>query len=194
MNLIEKEEFIKITKNNILDFYKEDFNKKYKRKYSIDYYLNLIFELINDVNNWNAISKLKIYNPIIKNNNKIPKYHWKTVQNLFNKWSRDGIFKIGFDNYINKKNINTNEIDLFIDTAFINNKYGVENIALNTDNKKKRSTKISFLSDADKFIYSVASVLINSNIKRKYKKRRTKNKKRRKQLYSEQKINNKKKV
>jgi hypothetical protein len=66
---------------------------------------------------------------------------------------------------------------LFIDTAFINNKYSVENIALNTDNKKKRSTKISFLSDVDKFIYSVASVPINSNIKRKYKKRRTKNKK-----------------
>jgi DNA-directed RNA polymerase len=51
MNLIEKEEFIKITKNNILNFYKEDFNKKYKRKYSINYYLNLIFEFINDVNN-----------------------------------------------------------------------------------------------------------------------------------------------
>jgi hypothetical protein len=39
----------------------------------------LIFEFINDVNNWNAISKLKIYNPIIKNNNKIPKYYWKTI-------------------------------------------------------------------------------------------------------------------
>ena len=57
MNLIEKDRFITITKNNILDIYKEDFNKKYKIKYSIDYYLNLIFELINDVNNWNSISK-----------------------------------------------------------------------------------------------------------------------------------------
>ena len=57
----------------------------------------------------------------------MPKYHWKSVQNFFNKWSRsrDGIFKIGFDNYINKKNINKNNIDLFIDTTFINNKYGV---------------------------------------------------------------------
>jgi hypothetical protein len=155
MNLIEKEEFIKITKNNILHVYKDNFDKKYKRKYSIDYYLNLIFELLNDVNNWNSISKLKIYNPIIKNNNNIPKYHWKTVQNLFNKWSHDCIFKIGFDNYINKKTINVNDIDLFIDTTFINNKYGIENIGLNTDNKKKRSTKISFLSDNDKFIYSV---------------------------------------
>ena len=180
MNLIEKDKFITITKNNILDIYKEDFNKKYKRKYSIDYYLNLIFELINDVNNWNSISKLKIYNPIVKNNNNMPNYHWKSVHNLFNKWSRDGIFKIGFDNYINKKNINTNDIDLFIDTTFINNKYGVENIALNTDNKKKKSTKISFLSDADKFIYSVVSVPINNNIKRKYKKRRKKNKKKKK--------------
>ena len=49
------------------------------------------------------------------------------------------------------------------------------------------------MSDADKFIYSVVTVPINSNIKRKYKKRRKTNKKRRKQLYNEQKINNKKK-
>jgi hypothetical protein len=91
---------------------------------------------------------------------------------LFNKWHDDRIFKIGFNNYINKKNINTNEIDLLIDTKIY--KYGVENIVLNTD-KKKRSTKISFLSDVEKFIYSVVSVPINSNIKKKYKKRRTKN-------------------
>ena len=65
---------------------------------------------------------------------------------------------------------------MFIDTAFINNKYGVKNIALNTDNKENRSTKISFLSDADEFLYSVVAVPINSNIKRKYKKKK-KNKK-----------------
>lgn len=195
MNFIEKDKFIEITKNNILKVYKDDFDKKYKRKYTIDYYLNLMFELINDVNNWHGISKLKIYNPINKNNNHIPKYHWKTVQNLFNKWSKDGIFKMGFDNYINDKTIKVNEIDLFIDTTQINNKYGVENIALNVDNKKKKATKISFLADHDKFIYSVCSVPINDKNKRKYKKRRKKNKKRRKQKYIKKiKKNNKKKV
>jgi hypothetical protein len=194
MNLFEKKEFINITKKNILEFYKENFDKKYKRKYTIDYYLDLMFELINDVNNWNSITKLKIYNPIQKFNNNIPKFHWKTVQNLFNKWSDDGIFKIGFDNFIHKKTIDINNIDLFIDTTFINNKYGVENIALNTDNKKKKSTKISLISDNDKFIYSVSYVPIN-NKKIKYKKRRKNNKKRRKQKYIKKiKLNNKKKV
>jgi hypothetical protein len=181
MNLAQKEEFIKITKNNILNFYKDNFEKKYKRKYTIEYYINLMFELINDVNNWHSISKLKIYNPIIKKNNNVPKYHWKTVQNLFNKWSHDGIFKMGFENYINKKTIKMDNIDLFLDSTFINNKYGVENVALNTDNKKKKSTKISVLSDNDKFIYSVDSISINNNNKKKYKKKRKKNKKRRKQ-------------
>jgi hypothetical protein len=72
-------------------------------------------------------------------------------------------------------------IDLFLDSTFINNKYGVENVTLNTDNKKKKSTKISVLSDNDKFIYSVDSISINKNNKKKYKKKRKKNKKRRKQ-------------
>ena len=62
-------------------------NDKKKRKYSIDYYLNLMFELINDTNNWNLISKLKIYNPINKKDISVTKYHWKTVHNLFNKWT-----------------------------------------------------------------------------------------------------------
>ena len=49
---------------------------------------------------------------------------------------------------------------------------------MNTDNKKKKSTKISFISDNDKFIYSVSYVKINTNNKRKYRKRRKLNKKR----------------
>ena len=64
----------------------------------------MIFELINYVNNWNSISKLKIYNPIVKNNNNMPKYHWKSVQNLFNKWY--SISKLKIYNSIVKNNNN----------------------------------------------------------------------------------------
>ena len=62
---------------------------------------------------------------------------------------------------------------------------------MNTDNKKKKSTKISFISNSDKFIYSVSYVKINTNNKRKYRKRRKLNKKRRKII---KKRKNKKKI
>ena len=76
MNISNKEIFIEITKKVILKFYNYKISKKYNRKYSIEYYLNLMFELINNVNNWNTIQKLKIYNPINKFDNTLPKYHW----------------------------------------------------------------------------------------------------------------------
>jgi len=182
MTLIDKEIFMKIIKNVIIKFYKDNFEKKYKRKYTIEYYLELIFELINDINKWDAIKKLNIYKPLKKKDNKIPKYHWKSIQNIYYKWCKDNIFQIAFENYINNKTINLEEIDLYIDTSFINNKYGIEGIAMNTDNKKKKATKISILSDEDKFIYSIISVPISNN-KKKYKKRRKKCKKRRKRKY-----------
>ena len=45
-NISEKNEFINITKKVIMTTYIS--SDKYHRKYSIDYYLNIIFELIND--------------------------------------------------------------------------------------------------------------------------------------------------
>ena len=41
MNLFEKNLFIKIIKKNIETFYKDIFDKKYKRKYDTEYYLNI---------------------------------------------------------------------------------------------------------------------------------------------------------
>jgi len=184
MNLSEKNKFIKITKNIILSTYEQQFLCNYKRKYSIEYYLNIMFELINNINNWNTINKLIDYKPIFKYDKTIPKYHWKTIQNQFIKWSSDGIFKKAFDSFINIKNEQKNEIDLYIDTTFIHNKYGVEGIAMNTDNKKKKAGKISLICDNDNFIYSISSIPINIiKPKRKYKKRRKNNNKRRKRKY-----------
>ena len=59
----------------------------------------------------------------------------------------------------NLRSIN-NDIELIIDLTFINNKYGVEDIRFSTDNKKK-SSKLSIISDKDKFIYSVINIKIN---------------------------------
>ena len=57
---------------------------------------------------------------------------------------------------------------LFIDSTFINNKYGVEDIGLNIDNKKKRASKLSIICNENKFIFSIISVKLNKNNKNKY--------------------------
>ena len=147
---------------------------KHKTYYSNEYYLINIFEMLNDINKWKTLTKLKTYNPVIINN-KEAKSHYETIRKKFNKWSNDGIFEMGFEECINLKNINKS-MKLYIDSSLINNKYGIEDIGLNIDNKKKRSSKISIISDKDKFIYSVLSIKINIKEKVKIDKRKKKNK------------------
>ena len=155
-------ELIKIFNKIIDETYPKNNHKKY---YSNEYYLVNIFQMLNDINKWETLKKLKSYEPI-NINNKIAKSHYDTIRKKFIKWCKDGIFKKAFDECINLKSIN-NDIELIIDSSFINNKYGIEDIALNTDNKKKKASKLSIISDKDKFIYSVINIKINnkSNIK-----------------------------
>jgi len=150
--------------NEVID---NKYNKtKHKTYYSNEYYLTNIFEMLNDINKWETLKKLKTYNPVIINN-KIASTHYSTIRKKFNKWSNDGIFESAFSKCINltKKNL---DIKLSIDSSFINNKYGIEDIALNIDNKKKKASKISLITDSSKFIYSILSIKINkSEIKKK---------------------------
>ena len=76
---------------------------------------------------------------------------------------------------MNLKSVNK-DIELIIDSSFINNKYGIEDIGLNTDNKKKRASKLSIITDKDKFIYSVINIKINVKEEIKIDKRFKKNK------------------
>ena len=67
-------------------------------------------------------------------------------------------------------------IKLSIDASFINNKYGIEDIALNIDNKKKRASKISVISDKNKFIYSILSIRVSEKEIEKIDRRKKENK------------------
>jgi len=159
--------------NEVID---NKYNKtKYKTSYSNEYYLTNIFEMLNDINKWETLKKLKTYNPVIINN-KIASTHYSTIRKKFNKWSNDGIFESAFNKCINltKKNL---DIKLSIDSSFINNKYGIEDIALNIDNKKKKASKISLITDSSKFIYSILSIKINKSEIKKIDKRKKQNKK-----------------
>ena len=161
---------IEIFNKIINDKYKTNKHKKY---YSNEYYLINIFEMLNDINKWNSLAKLKTYNPVLINNNK-SKSHYDTIRKKFIKWSKDNIFKLAFQECLNLKSIN-NDIELIIDSTFINNKYGIEDIGLNTDNKKKRASKLSIISDKDKFIYSVINIKINNRINKDEFKNKNKN-------------------
>ena len=152
MKNIDKQ-FINIFDEIIKNKYKQTKHKVY---YSNEYYLNNIFEMLNDINKWNMLKKLKIYNPVCINN-KIAKFHFKTIENKYKKWCNDNIFEMAFNSCINYKNINKS-VNLYIDSSLINNKYGIEEIGLHIDNKKKKASKISLITDENKFIYSILSI------------------------------------
>jgi hypothetical protein len=117
---------------------------RYKVKYSDEYYLNFMFYMLNDINKWSFISKLKDYNSKYK-------YHYKSIYNKFLYWSKNNVFKNAFYNYNFKLNTNL----LLIDATSINNKYGSESVVINPEYKKKKITKLSIISNEFNFIHSV---------------------------------------
>ena len=56
--------------NEVNELYK-DIHKIYKHKYSYEYYIRMMLFLLKD-----------------GNNNEIPKYHYLTIKNKFNEWSK----------------------------------------------------------------------------------------------------------
>jgi hypothetical protein len=80
----------------INDKYKINKHKKY---YSNEYYINHIFEILNDANKWKILSNFKSYEPVLINN-KLAKSHFDTIRKKFVKWNNDGIFKFTFDECI----------------------------------------------------------------------------------------------
>lgn len=131
-------------------------HSKYKKniKYSNEYYLTMIFLLLNDTNNWSFLSKLKNYKSDFK-------YHYKTIYNKFRLWTSLDVFKNAFYNLKTKNKTNM----LLIDATSINNKYGSENVVINSEYKKKKITKLSLITNTNKFIYSVTPFDINNKYK-----------------------------
>jgi len=89
-------ELIKIINKIIEDKYPKNNHKKF---YSNEYYLINIFEMLNDINKWETLTKLKSYNPVFINK-KVAKTHYDTIRKKFIKWAKDGIFKTAFDECI----------------------------------------------------------------------------------------------
>jgi hypothetical protein len=86
-------ELIKILSKIIDNKYCKNNHKKY---YSNEYYFINIFEMLNDINKWKTLNKLKSFEPV-NINNKIAKNHHDTIKKKFLKWCKDGIFKLAFE-------------------------------------------------------------------------------------------------
>lgn len=133
--------------------------RHYEVKYSNEYYLNMMFHLLKDVNNWKFLENIKGYGEY--KDTIIPKYHYKTIQNKYNYWVSKNIFSNAFEKI--KCDLNSNI--LIIDSTIINNKYGVENLTINPEYTKKQGTKLSIITNEIGFILSVQEFDINKTLK-----------------------------
>lgn len=141
----------------IIQIAEKKYPKVRERTYSLTYYLKNFELVLSKLVQWESLKLIKGY-PV----NKI--FHWKSIQNEFNKWSNDNIFKDAYklflkENYFKINKIKkSSKINLFIDASYISNKYGEEMISKSYFDKKHHYTKISILSDEHKNILSIIPV------------------------------------
>lgn len=79
-----------ILKNIILKNVNRVCPKKYRSKYSHSYYLDYMIYVLRDFTSWNSLGRM--FN-ILKNDKQ---YHFKSIYNVFLKWSNLGIFKMAY--------------------------------------------------------------------------------------------------
>ena len=122
-----------IFKNIILKNVNNLCPSKYKSKYSHFYYLNYMILVLRDISSWRSLGNI-LNN--LKNNKQ---YHYKSIYNVFLKWSNLDIFKLSYNEWIRNNDIyNSNStVDLFIDTTNINNKNSHEDVAYGINKRKK---------------------------------------------------------
>jgi hypothetical protein len=144
-----KDAIFKVYKSCVLEIANNAYKNVRKRKYKLDYYLNKFLLLLNELNKWQSLSVI----------DEIPNqkdFHWKTIYNEFNKWSKDNIFKIAFEKFINTNYFNhsrvrqNKKLNLFIDVTKIHNLKGSEGITINNEYAKKNITPLTVICDKDK--------------------------------------------
>ena len=146
----------------ILKIAYEELPIKRCRVYTYEYFLKYFKLMLNDINNWRSLQHLKDY-PLDSY------YHYKYVNQVFNLWASKDIFKKAYiallsETYFKLKSIKkSNYLTLFIDSTFIINKYGVDNVHFNPEYRKKNVSKLSIICDDNN------NVLSSVPIKRKDK-------------------------
>lgn len=163
----------KIFKNIILTIAREKLKCIRKRDYSLEYYLDSFLLIQNDIVKWKSLQHTKNYSPKKYKNKILDKekdYHYKTIQNEFNRWAKLDIFNEAHNRYLRKyyyilkQYLKKLKIKLYIDTTCVWNKYGVEYIGVHPEYRKKKATKIASLVDSDGDIISIINFIINETV------------------------------
>jgi hypothetical protein len=141
----------------ILEVAKLQYPEKRKRKYELKDYLVAFMKALKTVTKWEGLH----------NYNDNYKYHWKSIYNEFNKWSKDGIFNTAFDlfvknNYFRLNRVRKNRrITMFVDATKINNLRGREGITMNNEYRKKNITPLTVICDEHKLPIAFATIKPN---------------------------------
>ena len=139
---------------NSIDIIEKTFyQNNHKKKYCHEYYLILIYFMLNKFNQWSSLKLCVLYD----NTNK---YHYKCINKQFILYTSKNIFKNLFIKSTDN-DVVFNNSNLLIDASLINNKHGVENVSINPEYTKKNGTKISFITNTDKIFLSVTPFSIN---------------------------------
>ena len=148
-------------RKHILYVVKDTYPQKRKHKYSFEYYLQKITLMLNDFNIWPTLQYTCVGNS---------SYHWKSIYNVFLKWSKDKIFEKAFYNFIKdyyfkiSKVKQNKKINLFIDVTKIVNKLGSKGISIDGENKKKNVTPLTVICNQNKLPLCVNPIENNKTI------------------------------
>jgi len=121
---------------------------EFKRIYCFEYNLILILQVKNNANNWSFLQKLIICDGSYLN-----------VYKQYCRWNKKGIFEASFYNLT--LNIKDTE-DVLIDASAFSNKYGSENVTINSEYTKKNITKLSFITTKEGAILSIKPFEVNN--------------------------------
>ena len=152
-----KDKTTKVFLKCILDVAKAKYKEQRTRKYELKEYLVSFMKALKLVTKWEGL----------RNADDKYKYHWKTIYNEFNKWTKDGIFKTAFDLFLNNnyfklnKVRNNRRIAMFIDATKINNWRGREGVTVNNEYRKKNITPLTVICDENKLPIAFDTIKFN---------------------------------
>lgn len=149
----------KTYKEYVLETINELCPNKKMTTYTNEYYYDMMLLVLKDITSWRSLRITKYY--IDKKEN-----HYTTIRKKFNKWNKLDVFRKAYEKLINNVIVkweNKKEIDLFIDSTFINNKTGSELVGVNPMNYKKRVTKLSIICDNNKQIIKIIPIKTTKN-------------------------------
>jgi hypothetical protein len=131
-----------------------------KRKYQLSYYLDAFLMVKSHCATWKALRR----------DSHNYKTHWKSIYNEFDKWSKDDIFNVAFNNFVKNNYFKLNKaryckrISFFIDVTKITNLRGKEHIVINSEYMKKRITPLSVMCDENKLPVALCVIPINKTL------------------------------